>query len=137
MALIALVTANKVDVVESVRQMTLPAAEAIVAGATVRIDTAAGTFTNANGTNAGEARVWGIATKTVAAGMPVTAIRNGVMAGWDFGVLAYDLPIYMSDTDGRIADDDASTVDVIVGRIIPGTASPVGTAYAKLLSIEL
>ena len=137
MANIALAVANKVDVVESVIQMTLPAGEAITAGAPVRLDTSTGRFTNANGTTTAEARVYGIATKTVAAGMPVTAVRKGVIGGYDFASLAYDLPIYVSDTDGRLDDSTAPTVDVIVGRIIPGAATTLGTAYDKLLFVDL
>jgi hypothetical protein len=136
MATIALVTANKVEVVESIKQMTLPAAEAITAGAPVRIDTAAGRFTNANGTTAAEARIWGIATRTVAAGEGVTAIRSGVMDGWDLSGLAYDAAVYLSDTDGRI-DTAAGTVSTVVGRVIPATATTLGTAYDKILSVEL
>ena len=136
MAAIALVTADKVEIVESNRQMTLPAAEAIVAGAPVRLDTATGKFTNANGSSAAEARIWGIATRTVVAGEALTAIRNGVMDGWDLSGLAYDAPVYVSDTDGRL-DTAAGTVSTVVGRVVPGTATTLGTAYDKLLSVEL
>lgn len=142
MALIALTaraTANgAIDVVESVRQMTLPAAEAIVAGAPVRLDTTAGTFTNANGSAAGEARVWGVATRSVAAREPVTAVRNGVLDGFDFTTApqAFDAAIYVSDTDGRLGDA-AGTVSTPIGRVVPGTATTLGTAYDKLLSVEL
>ena len=136
MATIDLVTANKVEVVESNRQMTLPAAEAITAGALVRLDTSTGKWTNANGSSAGEARVWGIATRTVVAGEPLTAIRNGVMDGWDLSGLAYDASVYASDTDGRL-DTAAGTVSLVIGRVIPGTSTTLGTAYDKLLSVEL
>lgn len=136
MANIALTTADKVEVVGIPgRQLTLPAAEAITAGAPVRIDTSNGKFTNANGTTTGEARVWGIATSTVAAGGTLTAVRNGIMDGFNFSQ-AYDAAVYLSDTDGRLADA-AGTVSVVVGRVIPGTAVPLGTAYDKLLSVEL
>jgi hypothetical protein len=136
MALIALAVADKVEVVGfPVRQLTLPAAEAIVAGAPVRIDTSNGKFTNANGSGAAEARVWGISTATVPAGMPCTAIRNGIMDGFTFSQ-AYDAAIYLADTDGRLGDA-AGTVSVVVGRVIPGTATALGTAYDKLLSVEL
>lgn len=136
MANISLVTANKVNVVESIIQMTLPAAEAIIAGAPVRLDTANGKFTNANATNANEARIYGIATKTVAAGEALTAIRKGVMDGFDVSALAWDADIYLSDTDGRIADA-AGTVATKVGRVIPGTATTLGTAYDKMVFIDL
>lgn len=137
MANIALVTANQVHIVESIAQMTLPAAEAITPGAPVRLDTATGRFTNANGTTAPEARVWGIATgeKAIPAGWPVTAVRRGVLEGFDFSQ-AYDAAIYVSDTDGRLGDA-AGTVSTVIGRVIPGTATTLGTAYDKLLSVEL
>lgn len=135
MANIAVATAGKIHVVSSIQQLTVPAAEAIVAGAPVRIDTTAGTFTNANGTTSGEARVYGIATASVAAGEPVTAIKRGILDGFTF-TQAYDAAIYVSDTDGRLGDT-AGTVSTVVGRVIPGTATTLGTAYDKLLSVEL
>jgi hypothetical protein len=115
--------------------MTLPAAEAIVAGAPVRIDTTSGTFTNSNGTTAPEARVWGIATVSAAANEPVTAVRNGVLDGFTF-TQAYDAAIYVSDTDGRLGDA-AGTVSTAIGRVVPGWAQRFGTAADKLLSVEL
>ena len=136
MADIALVTADKIEVVESSIQMTLPAAEAITAGMGVRLDTTNGKWTKANGTSAAEARIWGIATKTVAAGMPLTAIRKGVMDGWDLSGLNYDAVVYLSDTDGRLADANG-TVNVAAGRVIPGTSTTLGTAYDKILSVEV
>lgn len=137
MANIALVTANQVAIVESIHQMTLPAAETIAPGSPVRLDTTTGRFTNANGSAAGEARVWGIATgkKSIVAGMSVTAIRRGVLDGYNFSQ-AYDAAIYLSDTDGTLADA-AGTVSTVVGRVIPATATTLGTAYDKLLSVEL
>lgn len=137
MAAIALAVANTVSIVESIHQMTLPAAEAITPGAPVRIDTSTGKFTAANGTAAGEARVWGIATgkKAIPAGWPVTAVRRGVLDGFTFSQ-AYDAAIYLSDTDATLADA-AGTVSTVVGRVIPATAVTTGTAYDKLLSVEL
>lgn len=137
MAAIALAVANTVSIVESIHQMTLPAAEAITPGAPVRIDTSTGKFTAANGTAAGEARVWGIATgkKAIPAGWPVTAVRRGVLDGFTFSQ-AYDAAIYLSDTDATLADA-AGTVSTVVGRVIPATATTTGTAYDKLLSVEL
>ena len=136
MANISLVTANKVEVVESFEQMTLPAAEAITAGAPVRLDTTSGKFTNANGTTTAENRIYGIAVKTAAAGMPVTAIRRGVLDGFDFSGNNYDAAIYLSDTDGRLGDT-AGTVSTVVGRVIPGTSEALGTAFSKLLLVHL
>jgi hypothetical protein len=133
MANIALATAARVRVVESIEQMTLICAEAIVAGAPVRIDTA-GKFTNANGTTTTENRVYGIASQSKAAGLALTAIRRGVLDGYNF-TQAYDAPIYLSDTDGTLADA-AGTVSTIIGRVIPGTSTTLGTAYDKLLLVN-
>lgn len=136
MANIALVTANKVSIVESIMQMTLPAAEAITAGAIVRLDTTTGKFTNANATSAAEARVYGVAARTVPAGAPVTAIRKGVMDGFNLDSQAYDAAIYASNTDGIMADA-AGTTSLVVGRVIPGTSSNLGVGYDKLLLVDL
>lgn len=138
MADIGLVVANTVAIVESIQQMTLPAAEAITPGAPVRIDTASGRFTPANGSNATEARVWGIATgkKAIPAGWPVTAIRRGVVDGYNLDSYGYDGAVYLSDTDGRVGST-TGTVSVLIGRIIPGTANPNASVYDKMLSVEL
>ena len=136
MANLALVTANTVSVVESLEQMTLPTAEAITAGMAVRIDTSTGKFTAANGTAAGEARIYGVATKTAAAGMALTAIRRGVLDGFALTGQAYDAAIYLSDTDGMLADS-AGTVETVVGRVIPATSAVIGAAYDKLLYVGL
>lgn len=133
MALIAVTTANKVHVVESIEQLTLPAAEAIAAGAIVRIDTD-GKFTNGNGTSTTENRIYGVATRTVVAGQPVTAIAKGVLDGFTFSQ-AYDAILYASDTDGRIGDA-AGTASKIIGRVIPGWAQTLGSAADKLLRVE-
>ena len=140
---LALVTADRIRVAEGFPtvQRTLPAAEAIDAGAPVRIvpsSTGAGQFTNSNGTTAAEAAVWGIALSSVAANEPVTAVRMGLLDGYDLDALDYWDPVYISDTDGTLTDDAAdATVDVIVGRVEPGTQVTLGTAYDKLLRVEL
>ena len=133
---IALVTADRVEIVESTVQMTLPAVEEIKAGMAVRIDTASGKWTKANGSAAGEARAWGVATRTVAAGGALTAIRLGVMDGWDLSALDYDAPVYLSDTDGRLSTV-AGTTSVVMGRVIAVSGSTLGTAYDKILSVEV
>lgn len=136
MTAIALTTANKVEIVESNIQMTLPAIEAVTAGQAVRLDTSTGKFTKSNGSASGEARIYGIATKTVAAGEPVTAIRKGVMDGFALSGLNYDAAIYLSDTDGTLADA-AGTVSVVVGRVIPATGTTLGTGFDKILFVDL
>jgi len=133
---IALVTADKVEVAESVIQMTLPTAEDITAGMPVRLDTTSGKWTKANGTSAGEARAWGVATRTAKSGRALTAVRKGVMDGWDLSALDYDAAVYLSDTDGRLSTV-AGTTSVVIGRVIPGTSTTLGTAFDKILSVEV
>lgn len=138
MADLVLVTANKVEIVESLEQMTLPTDEVVSPGQAARIAAATGKFTKGNGTVAGEAGIYGIATGGVAnvAGQPVTAIKKGVLDGYDLSGLDYGDPVYLSDTDGALADA-AGTVSVVVGRVIPGTSTTLGTAYDKLLLVDL
>jgi hypothetical protein len=135
MANIAVATAGEIQIVVSIQQHTFPAAEAIVAGAPVRIDTTAGTVTNANGTTTTENRVWGIATKSVAAGEVVTVVRRGFLDGFTLAG-NYDSAVYLSDTDGRLGDT-AGTVSTIVGRVVPGFGHLLGSSPDKLLSVEL
>lgn len=133
---IALVTANRVRVVESLEQATLPAAEAITAGMAVRIDTSSGKFTKANATTEAESRVYGIATRSVAAGEAVTAVKRGVLDGYDIASLAYDATVWLSATDGLLADA-AGAMQTPIGRVIPGTAVTVGTALDKLVLVDI
>jgi hypothetical protein len=135
MADIALLTADKVEVVVPMEQFTGIAAEAIEAGAPVRLDTSSGKLTNANGTTAPEARIFGIALKSVPAGMAVTVMLRGILDGYALAALAYDAPVYLSDTDGRLGDG-AGTVSTIVGRVVPGHATTLGTAADKLLFVK-
>lgn len=136
---IALVTANRVHVVESIMQITVVAGAAITAGAPVRLiptSTGAGYGTPAAGDSASTARAIGIAVKSVASGEPVTLIRLGVLDGYVLDALAYDAPLYVSDTDGRLGDV-AGTVSQIAGRVIPGNAVSVGVAPDRLLHVNL
>lgn len=135
MANIALTTAERIEVVESIKQATAPAGEAITAGAPVRFD-ASGNFVNGNGTTATEAAVYGIATRTVASGEAVTAVAKGVLDGFDFSSQDYGDVIYVSDTDARIGDA-AGTTSVVVGKVISAWGQQIGTAADKLLDVDL
>lgn len=137
MADLALVTAGRLRVVESIVQMTAPFAESCAVGDAVRIDTATGKWTKAKGTDAAEARVYGVLVSKDGAGTAGTAIRKGVLDGFDLSALAYDAAVYLSDTDGKLEGTDAPTVDVIMGRVIGGFATTLGTAADKLLFLDL
>lgn len=114
-----------------------PANEALNAGEPIRIDTTTGYYTPANGTDAAEARVVGIACNTADyANATISVMKRGVLdLGDALDALAYDLPIYMSDTDGTLSDGAGdSTVDVVVGRVIAGWGDTSGD---KLLLVDL
>lgn len=117
-------------------QATYPAAEAITAGAPIRLDTTTGRWTNANGTLAAEARATHVAMRTVLAGESLTGVRRCTVDGFVLDALAYDTAVYLSDTDGRL-DTVAGTVSTIVGRVVPGFAVTLGTAADKLLDVAL
>lgn len=135
MADISLDTADRVEVVESRRQLTCIATEAIEAGAPVRFHTD-GKGTNAKGTDTTEMLVWGIALKSVAAGEPVTLLAEGILDGFDLSGLAYNAPVFLSDTDGRLADA-AGTKAILIGRVVPGNAQLLGSSPDKLLDVNI
>lgn len=132
---LALVTAGKVHIMESRIQLTLPLGETLTVGSAVRIDTN-GKWTGSNGSTTTENRIYGILVSVDPAGAVGTAIRKGVVDGFALTALAYDAIVYLSDTDKTLADS-AGTVSTIVGRVIPATATTTGTAYDKVLFIDL
>ncbi len=107
-------------------QATLPAAEDIDAGQEVRIDGSTGRFTLANATDATEAKVWGTAVRSVIAGQPVTAVRQGVLAGFDLSGYDYDAEFWLSATDGGISDAEPGE-DEVVTLTVEG--SPTGGTF--------
>ena len=136
MADIALATAAEVSIVQSIAQLDGVAGEALVPGAPVRYD-ANGAFVNANATDTTENAIQGIVTgkAAIAAGWPVTVIRQGVLDGFTFSQ-AYGVPIFLSDTDARLADAAGTTV-VVVGHVIAGNANLRGVARDKLLFVNI
>jgi hypothetical protein len=141
MASIAVTTAGRVHVVESREQMTLPAGEALLAGDTVSIDSN-GKFVKADADGAGLLGiVYGIATRSVASGEPVTAIRRGVLSGWTFGSTAYWTNVLAADTAGQItvtsSESNGASADVVIGRVIPVWDHLIGGSPDKALLLTL
>lgn len=132
---LALDTADRVEVVASWEQLTLVAAEAIEAGALVRFNGTTGKFQNGNGSDMTEGKFYGIALKSVAAGEAVTAMRRGILDGFDLSGLNYWATIYASDTDAAISGT-AGTKAVTVGYVGAGTAQLLGSAPDKLLYLD-
>lgn len=112
-----------------------PVNEAINAGQPVRIDATTGKYTLGNGTTATEAAVRGIACVTATlANMTTTVMQRGLLdVGDALDALNYGVPVYLSDTDGTLADS-AGTTSVVVGRVVAAWGDTSGD---KLLAVDL
>lgn len=135
MANIAVTTADRAEIVAMWEPLHFIAGEAISACAPMRVDGTTGLAMNGNGTDATEAAVVAIATRSVAAGEPITGMKKGILGGLTFSQ-AYNALIYVSDTDARLGDA-AGTVTKIVGRVTPAHAVTLGMAPDKLLCVDL
>jgi len=113
-------------------QHTAPAGEAITAGQYIRFSTT-GKFELGKATTAGEVGDGFIAEKSVAIGETVTGLKNPCLldVGDALSGIAYGASVYLSDTDGTLADA-AGTVPFIVGTVVSGWA---GSAK-KLLRLD-
>lgn len=141
MASIAVTTAGSVHVVESLEQATLPAGEALLAGDTVSIDSN-GKFVKGDADGAGTLGIiYGVATRSVASGETVTAIRRGVMTGWSWSSTAYWTNVLAADTAGEItvtsSESNGGSADVVIGRVIPIWDHVIGGSPEKALLLTL
>ena len=123
---------TKADQVQVVQQHTGPAVEAITEGQRCRFDATTGKIALGNGTTAAEIAPGGIAVHAAAIGEALTIINQGIVdVGAALDALNYGDPIYVSDTDGAFGGAAGdSTVDTIVGRVVPRWNT---TAGEKLL----
>lgn len=131
------VTAADVALVvgDSEHQFTGPAAEAISAGQYVRLNTSSGKIALGNGTSAAEVGYTrGIALMSAAANEALTMATAGAIVdlGDALDALAFDAAVYVSDTDGTLADA-AGTTSSIVGRVVPGFAATTPDKLLKLV----
>lgn len=129
------ITASDVKVARIIEQLPDgPADETVTAGQAVRYSTSTGKYTKANGTTAAEARIIGICTAVSGDGVTISVMRRGFLeVGSALSGLNYDAAVYLSDTDGTLADA-AGTVSTVVGRVVPGWAA---TTADKLLFVAL
>jgi hypothetical protein len=85
--------------------------------------------------------IYGIATRSVAAGESVTAIRRGVVSGYTFGSTAYWTAVLAADTAGEITvtagESNGGSADVTIGRVIPVWDQLVGGTPSKALLLTL
>lgn len=114
-------------------QHTAPAAEAIAVGAPIRMDTATGRWTNANGSIIGELATH-VAWKPAQAGESLTGIRRCLVDGFVLDALNYGDTLYVSNTDGRL-DTVVGTVSQVAGRVVSAHAQLLGVGADKLLDI--
>jgi len=105
--------------------LTAPMGEAGTAGQYFRLNTTTGKLEKGNGTTTGEVgNIGGILLDSVpTVGMTGTIALRGSKAIVDLGDsvsgIAFDGPVYLSDTDATLADS-AGTVPTVIGRIVPG-----------------
>lgn len=131
-------TAADVGVVKVIEMATGPPAETITVGQWVRLDTSSGKWTLGNGSGASEARSGGLVVAISGDGT-LSVLRQGdADIGDALSSLAYDLPIYLSDTDGALgtaASDSAE--NKIVGTVVPRFTKELGSGGVadKLLRV--
>lgn len=93
---------------------------AITAGQAVYFNTSTGKLAVADASGAGTATARGIALNDASAGQAVDVLKTGMVAGYTLTSQSYDDAVFLSDTEGAIADA-AGTVSVTVGRVIGRT----------------
>jgi hypothetical protein len=135
MADLVLVTAGQLRVEESLEQDTQPAGVALLAGQFVRRDATTGRWALADASAAGTADVYGMVVKSVPAGMGVTAIRRGVIEGFNLDDQDYGEEIFLSDTAGAAADA-AGTASARIGEVLPVHSHTLGGVPDKLLRLD-
>jgi hypothetical protein len=91
------------------------AAEAITAGQPV-YRTSAGKAGVADANAAGKQQFRGIALRDAGVGQPCPVLKKGFLAGYVLSGVAYDGPVFLSDTVGKLADA-AGTMSVNCGRV--------------------
>lgn len=129
------ISASAVGLVKEFEAVTLPVDEAVTAGQVGRLNTTTGNLTLANGTLAAEARALGVFVRSSRfVNEPVHLIKRGILdLGSALNGVALDAVIYLSDTDGTLADS-AGTVSTKIGRVIPAFGH---TDADKLLYVDV
>lgn len=122
-----------ISIEESVIQDTQIAGEALTAGQIVVHASASGNFIKA-GTGVQSGAVYGVVNRSVAAGEACTAVRKGVIDGYNLDSYNYGALMYVSANAGAIADAAGGSV---VGRVIPARSNLRGNNPDKLLFVDL
>lgn len=93
------------------------AAAAITAGQAVYL-TSSGTVNLADANGSGTLQFRGIALQTVGTGQGVSVLKRGHCSGFTVSSVAYDAPLYVSNTAGALADAAGGTT-INAGRVVP------------------
>jgi len=121
---ISLVKANEAEIVDMI------AVEAITAGQPV-YQTSAGKAGIADANAGGKQQFRGIALKDTGIGKACPVLKRGHLAGYVLTGVAYDGPVYLSDTAGKLADG-VGTMTVNCARVRAMTDPDL----TKLLYVE-
>lgn len=119
--------------------LTAPVGEAGMAGQYYRLNTTTGKLEKGNGSSAAElGNVAGILIESVPTvnltGTIALLDSNAILdLGEALAALAFNAPVYVSDTDATLADT-AGTVSRVAGRVVPGWAS--GGTADKLFALR-
>ena len=129
------ITASAVAIVKEIESVTLPASEAITAGQACRLVVATGLAGLGNGTTKAEARIIGVAVRSSRfANEALTILKRGYLdLGAALDGVALDAIIYLSDTDGTLADTPG-TIALPIGRVVPSFGQ---TAFDRLLYVDI
>ncbi len=111
------VTATEVALVDQcdAKVKTYIAAATLSAGDAVYV-TSAGKVNLADANGSGTLQFRGIVIKGGGAGQPVDVCERGELKGFSLSGVAYDGPIYLSNTAGKLADA-AGGSSIICGRV--------------------
>lgn len=129
------ISASAVAIAKEIESITLPVDEAVTAGQAVRLATATGKLTKGNASTIAEGRIVGVASRSGRhTADAVTVIKRGYLdLGSALDSLAYDAPVYLSDTDGALADSPG-TIPMVIGRVVPAFGQ---TTADKLLYVDV
>ena len=94
--------------------------------------TSAGLVNLADANGSGTLQFRGIALNGGGAGQAISVLKRGHCFGYTVSALAYDAPIYLSDTAGGL-DTVAGSTSILVGHVVP--LSDAGT-FTKVLYVE-
>lgn len=126
------ITAADVVAVKIFKQFTGPSKEAFTRGQYVRL-ASDGFLELGNASSAGEVGYGGIALTDGPVGAAATILLDGLLdVGNALGGLAFAAAVYLSDTDGTLADS-AGTVSTVVGKVVSAFGA---TTADKLLHVK-